>query len=484
MSPIKHHVNGMVMILLTNYKENTMNKKKLENLLYAAKDIGFDSISIVHKDKFVLSAYNYPYTKDKPHVMYSATKSFISTLAGILIHEGKLSLDDKVLSFFPEITPNNPSKNKSEMTLKHLLTMTTGHKVDSTASLYNAGDKTWVQVFLDQTVPLKPGTTFVYDSGASYMIGAIINKVINIDVLDFAKERLLDPLGITNFHWQKCPQGIAIGGWGLYLTTEDMLKFGQLFLHNGKWNGRQLVASWWVLEATKKHISTPDEEDDLGYGFQWWMTPSGYCAAGMGGQKIFVAPELDLVVAITMSGIEDSNNMPDTMMNDFIIPAVKEENDDSNHSLETVICELESAPCKKPYILSPNLNEIIGKKYTFEKNALKSLELMQDGECGVLTLQWKDMFNHSHKESFPFCLDGTYGIKKSSSSSLLPMLHYSDCHTKAVFKGDRVIEFSMQIPGELFRVNWSLNFSGDEIIFTTLYQSMEHMPRFMAKTGK
>ena len=457
-----------------------MNNKVLFQLLEAAEGMGLDSIAVSKKGKPIMSAYQYPYQKDQPHVMYSATKSVISTLAGLLIDQGELSLDRSVLSYFPEHTPENPSPHKDAMTLKHLLTMTTGHECDSLNAIMQAKSSDWVKVFLNQPVPLSPGSKFVYDSGASYIITAIMSRVLGCSVRDFADEKLFKPMAITNYSWQTCPKGIHIGGWGLYLTTDDMMKFGQLFLNEGVYGDRRLIPLWWVKEATTKH----SHPDDGGYGYQWWMMPWGYCAAGMGGQKIYIVPEHDLIVAVTMSGTGDFNDAPDTMMNDFILKALKDgsEADENRYGkmLQELVANMKKGPQAKPMICSRNSREI--QKKTFEFPAptpLHSLMVDIKESSGILTMEWMDQFKSKHKTSLAFGLDNQYRTSSFNlTDSPVDMFEYTELFIRAHYTGDRVLEFEVRYPGELFTCTWQLSFFGEKLRFRTLNQTMSLLPWF------
>ena len=236
---------------------------------------------------------------EKPHVMYSLSKSFTSTAVGLAVAEGKLSVDDPVLKFFPEDAPAEPSKNLQSMRVRDLLTMSTGHQSEPKFS----PEVPWVKSFLSHPVEHKPGTHFLYNSSGSYTLSAIVQKVTGMTALDFLRPRLFEPLGIENPEWSMSPQGVNCGGWGLFLRTEDVAKFGQLFLQKGQWNGKQLVPASWVEMATSKQVSNgsdPARDWDQGYGFQFWRCRHGaYRGDGAFGQFCVVLPEQDAVLAIT-----------------------------------------------------------------------------------------------------------------------------------------------------------------------------------------
>ncbi len=240
-----------------------------------------------------------PESAEKQHVLWSLSKSFTSTAVGLAIDEGKLSLDDTVLKFFPDDAPPEPSANLKAMRVRDLLTMSTGHQDE-----VKLDDKTpWVRAFLAHPVPHKPGTHFRYNTPATFMCSAIVQKVTGKTVLDYLKPSLFEPLGIRDPRWDANPQGISIGGYGLFVRTEDIAKFGQLYLQKGKWDGKQLLNSKWVDQATSKQVSNgsdPERDWDQGYGFQFWRCRHGaYRGDGKDGQFCLVMPEQDAVIAIT-----------------------------------------------------------------------------------------------------------------------------------------------------------------------------------------
>ncbi len=257
------------------------------------------SFMLVRHGQVVAEAWWKPETADKPHVMHSLSKSFNSTALGLAVAEGKLSVDDPVLKFFPEDAPAEPSRNLKAMRVRDLLTMSTGHQTEPKFSR----DAPWVKTFLAHPVEHKPGAHFLYNTAGSYTLSAIVTKVTGQTVLDYLKPRLFEPLGIANPEWGSSPEGNTFGGFGLKICTEDIAKFGQLYLQKGGWNGKQLVPAAWVEQATAKQVSNgsdPSKDWDQGYGFQFWRCRHGaYRGDGAFGQYCIVLPEQDAVVAIT-----------------------------------------------------------------------------------------------------------------------------------------------------------------------------------------
>jgi len=257
------------------------------------------SFMLVRHGHVIAEAWWKPQTAETPHIMNSLSKSFTSTAIGLAVQEGKLSIDDPVLKFFPEEAPAQPSKNLQAMRVRDLLTMSTGHQTEPKFS----ADLPWVNTFLAHPVEHKPGTHFLYNSAATHVQSAIVRKVTGATVLNYLKPRLFDPLGIETPEWGVSPQGNTLGGWGIMLRTEDIAKFGQLYLQKGQWKGKQLVPAAWIEQATSRQVSNgsdPARDWDQGYGFQFWRCRHGaYRGDGAHGQFCIVLPEQDAVIAIT-----------------------------------------------------------------------------------------------------------------------------------------------------------------------------------------
>lgn len=275
---------------------------------YAAIDsagTGLHSIMVVHHGKVAAEKWWEGHSPDQTHAMYSVSKSFTATGVGFAVSEGLFSLDDKVVSFFPDKAPADPSPNLAAMSVRDLLIMATGQVKQPPRS-----GEDWVRDFLSAPVEDAPGTLFRYNSMATFMLSAIIQKVSGQKLFDYLQPRLFEPLEISGIEWEESPNGISTGGWGLSLKTEDMAKFGQLFLQKGIWNDEQLLPEGWVEEASSwkivsgpsgnETLEDPDSDWTQGYCYQMWRCRhNAYRADGAYGQYIIVMPDKDAVVAIT-----------------------------------------------------------------------------------------------------------------------------------------------------------------------------------------
>jgi CubicO group peptidase (beta-lactamase class C family) len=303
------------------------------------------SFMLVRHGHVVAEAWWTPEAADKPHVLWSLSKSFTSTAVGMAVAEGKLSLDDPVLKFFPDDAPAEPSANLKAMRVRDLLTMNAGHQDE-----LNWREEThWVKAFLAHPVPHKPGTHFRYNTPATYMLSAIVQQVTGQTVLEYLTPRLFEPLGIETPQWDASPQGISIGGYGLYLTTEDIAKFGQLYLQQGQWQGQQLVPRRWIEQATSKQVangSNPDSDWEQGYGFQFWRCRhDAYRGDGKDGQICLVLPEQDAVIAITANTRDMQGEL--NVIWEKLLPAFEDkplpENAGEQAKLEAVIEKLKAS---------------------------------------------------------------------------------------------------------------------------------------------
>lgn len=288
-----------------------------------------------------------PFRPEISHAVYSLTKSFTSIAAGFAVEEGLLSVDQRVLAYFPEL--DNPAirENIGDMKIKHLLTMTTGHEEDTarfgatadflqhitSARVGDRSDQDYVRAFMELPVTRDPGTFFLYNSGASHVLGSIVERVVENRLVDYLQTRLFDPLGIARPMWEQAPNGGNTGGWGLNLSTQDIAKFGQFLLNKGVWNGQRLISPEWIEQASSHQVDNKPIETVAGqpvnidwiqgYGYQFWRCRhNAYRGDGAFGQYCIVMPDQDAVIAIN-GGLQDMQGVMDAVWKN-LLPSMNE----------------------------------------------------------------------------------------------------------------------------------------------------------------
>jgi CubicO group peptidase (beta-lactamase class C family) len=325
------------------------------------RNIELHSLMILRNAHVVASAWWKPYGPQIPHSLYSLTKSFTSTAAGFAVSEGLFTLDDKVISFFPDKLPDEVSDNLAAIRVRDLLTMTSGFLADPMHPVNLSLTNDWVRTILAQPVPYTPGETFQYNSSASHMVSAIVQATSGLRVQDYLGPRLFEPLGFGEIQWQNCPSGMSIGGWGLKLRTEDLARLGVLYVQDGVWNGKRVLLEGWAKLASSRQVENgPDPENDWnqGYGFQFWRCRHNvFRGDGAFGQYCVVMPDQNAVIAIT-SGIGDMQAVL-TEIWDHLLPAMtKESFPDDNAAHSTLLSTLEAASLSYPSNGINKLNDV------------------------------------------------------------------------------------------------------------------------------
>ena len=242
-----------------------------------------------------------PYRKGIWHITHSMCKSITGMAVGFLVEEGKLELSENIYKIFSDKGSTWVKMFRPEVTVENLLTMTSGVTFNE-SGIVSGND--WLESYLNASVAEKPGTKFQYNSLNSYVLSAIITERTGMPMDEYLKPRLFEPLGITDYLWEKCPRGITKGGWGLFMHTEDMAKLGQLYLNKGKWNGKQIIPESWAEASVTKKVDSI--EGTYGYGYQLWMEerPGSFEYNGMLGQNVLIYPDVDMVI-VTNAGNEE-----------------------------------------------------------------------------------------------------------------------------------------------------------------------------------
>jgi CubicO group peptidase (beta-lactamase class C family) len=292
---------------------------------------------VITRDGYIVKEqyWNY-YTENTTHQIFSCTKSFTGTLIGIALKEGFIdNVSQRVLDFFPEMTIENMDSRKGNMTLEHVLTMTTGLDWNEWNISYSDADNMYnqmfnsdnpIQFFLNLPTAYDPGTHWVYTTGASHLLSAIIQKTTGMSTWDFADEYLFGPLNMTVGGWNVDHQGINNGGTQLYVTTRSMAKLGLLYLNNGTWDGQEILSEEYVSQASSPHATI---EGDLAYGYQWWIdtTQDIYSARGSEGQYIFVDPKDNIVISIIARADEPGEDIGEELLQYVLNSLVNETGD-------------------------------------------------------------------------------------------------------------------------------------------------------------
>lgn len=316
-----------------------------------------------------------PHAPNIPHTLFSLSKSFASTAVGIAVDEGYLSVEDPVLSFFPNTVSQSGNSYIHDMQVKHLLTMSTGHEDKPFPFMYTRADQNWAKGFFETPIVYAPGTHFLYNTGATYMLSEIIQRTTNMNLIDFLTPRLFEPLAIENATWLASPTGVSLGGIGLSLTTEDIACFGQLYLQKGEWDGQRILSEAWIESATSAQVSNgdaPDSDWTQGYGYQFWRCQHGfYRADGAFGQFCIVMEEYDAVLAMT-SAASDMQ----TVMNivwDTLLPAFQTSPLPDNQEMYARLEEKSNSLSLEPIsgeTVSPIASNVSGKTYHSETNEM------------------------------------------------------------------------------------------------------------------
>ena len=335
------------------------------------KQAGIDSLLIIRNGYVLLDAHFYPYDGSFPHDLASVTKSFTTTLIAIAAAQGKLQLDQPMVTYFPDRVIVNLDDLKKSITVKNLAGMVNG----MTSGCLNGDDLTlnsmrsnpdWVQAALDRTMTSKPGIKFCYDSPGMHLLSAVLQETTGMTELDFARKNLFDPLGIRDVNWEADPQGYTHGWGDLHLLPEDAAKLGYLWLQNGMWEGRQIVPADWVADSVKVHTKT-GQKDNYGYG--WWVSDDSYFAMGRGGQNVKVYPGWNAIVVTTASNFDYAQLDP-ILEAAFVSPEKPlPPNLQGVASLNALLAGLTQGPGLQPAASLPETAKgISGKTYVCESN--------------------------------------------------------------------------------------------------------------------
>lgn len=267
-----------------------------------AEHLCIEGVAIADEKKVLLE---HRFTPDLERNIYSHTKSYVSTAVGIAISQGKLSLEDRLADYFPEAVPADADPRLLQITLRNLLTMSSGF---GKSYLMNqdrrkgVGAPDYLAYMMSRPIEYTPGERFHYSSADSILITRMMEKAVGMRLGEYLYQQVFSKLGQGWPLWEHDCQGHPNGGGGMFMKLTDMMKLGQLYLADGLWEGERVVGADWIREATKKQIDSWTQEDiwNCGYGYQFWMSPypDAYRADGAFGQITTVLPRSGLVVAV------------------------------------------------------------------------------------------------------------------------------------------------------------------------------------------
>ena len=386
--------------------------------------VEFHSFMFIRHGKVISEGWWEPYSPGSKHIMYSASKTFTATGIGLAISENRLKITDKVVSFFPASVPDTLSDYMQEMTVRDLLMMSTGQDVEPR----RGQNDDQIRSFLLKAPTDKPGTIFRYNNTATFMLSAIVQQVTGETLFEYLQPRIFKPLGLKGIDWDLSPQGINLGMIGLRLHTEDMAKFGQLLLQNGKWNGKQLVPAEWVSEATSRKIDSRGGNERISADVNDWF--QGYCYQmwrgrhnsvrldGMAGQFVILLPDQDAVVVLTANAQNTQREMD--LVWDYLLPAIKSEGQlpedtDSYNELQKRASSLNINPSATKSVTSSFVPKISGKSIVFGENnyGIKEIKFSFNNDYCLLTYI-KDSGTNSLKAGMD-----SWRYSESSLTSLL-----------------------------------------------------------------
>ena len=428
-----------------------------------------DSLTIVRHGKIVADAYYAPYVTGVSHDLRSATKSITGTLTAIALRDGLFdSVDHPVIDYFSDRQISNLDDNKKAMTIQHLLDMTSGidwlekayTQDEPLLRMYASPDPT--AFVLNQRMSRAPGTKFYYNSGNPYLLSALITKKTGRSALDFAKQQLFEPLGITSANWGSVDaQGVTDGEAGLSLSPHDMAKIGYLYLRNGIWDGKQIIPSSWVDRARTGKVTATS---GFHYGNLWWSLPqkSAYMARGRHSQTIIVLPKLDIVAVMT-GVMPDDEFYPFGRLIDDITRSVKSDTPLPPDPIaqSVLAASIRAAATEKPSPVgdTPELAKTIsGKSYQIAKNVLEvksfSLNLAGENPSWEIITNTGKPDNPTERFSGSLGLDGMF--RKSTAS-------YGTDAVKGRWVNARTFAVERRILGNSETQLWALTFDGNKV---------------------
>ena len=467
--------------LTSTPEEQGMDSSALARLVTDGESQSFDSLLIVRHGRIVAEAYYEPYTADTPHQIHSSTKAIISTLIGMLYKDGVLDrLDHPVLDFFADHSVANVDDRKKAITTQSLLDMTSGFDWDQ--GIEDGKEQTlldmtlspnWTQFILDCPMAHAPGAIFNYADANPNLASAIITRLTGKLAEDYARKKLFSPLGITDWHWDRDPQGLTMGAWTLTMLPRDMAKIGYLYLRHGEWDGRQLLTSGWAEVLNHATVNMHASFDPgLRYSNFFWVFPEHrvYMAVGWHGQLIAVFPDVDVVAVVTAHKFvrfgDVIRGVSAAVKSELALPPNPNGAERLANAIKDVAVEKPTAVSPAPKIASA----ISGKTYKFPANVfgLKSFALFLTNAHPHFEFQINlhaliNMYNISGAFDISLGLDGNY---RKSVPSIWGTNPGHIAAAKGTWLNGQTFVFDTQDVGFGGMSKYILSFNGKKLSFT------------------
>jgi CubicO group peptidase (beta-lactamase class C family) len=447
-------------------EEMGMDSRSLATFVEYGGNTQMDSLFVTRWGRVVAQAYYAPFEPGMKHRVNSTTKAIIGALAGIAVGQGKLDANARMVSFFADRRIAALDDAKRAITVQQLLHMTSGLAwkeplsdalPESMIAMERSGD--WVQYVLDRPMAHAPGTAFDYNSGSSHLVSAIIARATGLPARDFAAKHLFAPIGITDTLWRQDPQGVNVGGYGLYLRTADMARIGYLYLHRGQWNGQQVIPRAWADKVFDANIAM-FPTGGWKYADGWWTLPSrkAYLTVGYNRQLIIVLPEQGIVAAVTGRRVYPIENVIDHLQRSVRAEAPLPPDPSSLEALQAAVAE---AAATKPWagaVPAPAVaREVEGKTFAFAPNewGWKELAMRFEGTPTMDLVVYISRANsNTRKVTLPLGMEGGFAMGDSPEGRTALRGAWTDANTLSV---------ALRVPQETIARMYKLHFDGPRL---------------------
>lgn len=439
------------------------------------RNIQLHSLMVIRHGKMVLETAKFPTAKEDKHLVYSCSKSFTATAVGIAVDEGLLKLDDRLIDYFPEVSKVGLDERILKATIRNLLMMSTGHGRDSVGDMCNSSDP-WPEVFFRSEVVYEPGTTFVYDSGGTYMLSEVISRVTGRSLFEYMKEKFFGPLDITDVSWD-VHGSVNTGAWGVLIAPRDLCKLGLLYLNKGMWKGKRILSEEYINEATAPLISTRGEntlEERIGgwsrnYGFSFWQNnETSFRADGSFGQMCMIFPKEDMVIVTTAE--EGNTGRIMSLIEKYILAPLSEMpgglNSRTAKTLHEAVAAFEAAPTYAPGY-SWFLSMLDGKTYQLEGDHEGEITFHVEGTDLKIEIDGIQSITAGETRD---CIGTTKCVLPLPTCSPLLGKEQREREWKSVahyyWAASQTLMVSVAYPETGHRQDWTMVFTGKKLLFT------------------